>query len=727
MAVTAQKNKKAVAKSSTKKTSSKATKTATKTKATATKTNEPKKFTIAKKAFAAYKDKKLVIVESPAKAKTLERLLGKDYKVMASIGHVRDLPKSTLGINIENNFEPHYITMKGKKKTVQTLQVASSVAAKTFLASDPDREGEAIAWHLAFILGLPEDEVCRIRMHEITKTGIKNAFDNIDKINLNLVDAQQARRALDRLVGYELSPVLWRKLRRGLSAGRVQSVALKILCEREDEIDQFVAQEYWDIDILADSKDRKRHYKLSLEKYKGQKIKIGDIGNAALADNAEKYIKSHGLTVTAFEKKEAKRTPPVPFKTSTLQQEASNKFGFATKRTMRIAQSLYEGVDIPGRGRTGLITYMRTDSLRLSPEAITASREFIKENFGKEYLPDKPRIYTAKANAQDAHEAIRATYADITPDSIKEFLEPDQYKLYKLIWSRFIASQMTDAVIARSALTCTSGDYEAKQSGSTVVFKGWGSVYSISMKEENVAPATVGEKLDITNIEKEQKWTQHPPRYTEAVLVKILEEKGIGRPSTYAAIIDTLISRFYAERKDDKKLVPTDLGRKVSKFLGENFANVINEQFTADMEEDLDNIEDGSLKWKDLLAKFWKKFKPQVDHVMANAEAAKIEPRILDEMCPECGKPLVIRTSRWGEFIGCSGYPHCTYIRRILKTTGVKCPKCGKGDLVSRRTAKGRTFYGCSLYPECDYATWTKPENIDNDLDSQDNGTEELH
>ena len=730
MASTTQKTKKTTTKSTAKKTSAKATtktketKTITKSKTTTAKVKTTKKVSALQKATSPYKGKNLVIVESPAKAKTLEKLLGKDYKVLASVGHVRDLPKSTLGIDVENNFEPHYITMKGKKDTVKTLQAASSVAAKTFLASDPDREGEAIAWHLAFILGLPEDEVCRIRMHEITQTGIKNAFDNIDKINLNLVDAQQARRALDRLVGYELSPVLWKKLKRGLSAGRVQSVALKILCEREDEIDQFVAQEYWNIDIFADSMDKTRHYKLSLEKYKGQKIKIGDIGSKELAESAEKHIREHGVTVTAFDKKEAKRTPPVPFKTSTLQQEASTKFGFATRRTMRIAQSLYEGVDIPGRGRTGLITYMRTDSLRLSPEAIAASREYIKNNFAKEYLPEKPRIYTAKANAQDAHEAIRATYADITPDSIKEFLEPDQYKLYKLIWSRFIASQMADAVIARSALTCESGDFEAKQTGSTIVFNGWGSVYPLSTKEEGLAPATVGEKLNITKIEKEQKWTQHPPRYTEAGLVKILEEKGIGRPSTYAAIIETLFARFYAERSDEKKLVPTDLGRKVSKFLTENFADVINEQFTADMEEKLDSVEEGNMMWRDLLGKFWGKFKPQVDYVSENAKATKIEPKMLDELCPECGKPLLVRTSRFGEFIGCSGYPDCKYIRKILKTIGVKCPKCDKGDLVRRKSAKGRIFYGCSLYPECDYATWTKPKNENGD--GQDDVRDEL-
>ncbi len=709
-------------------------KTVTKTKKTATKTTTTKSKSTAKKttkskstsatSFASYKNKNLVIVESPAKAKTLEKILGSDYKVLASIGHIRDLPRSSLGIDVENNFEPHYIPMKGKGDTIKKLKGAASAAAKTYLASDPDREGEAIAWHLAYLLEMPEDATCRIRMHEITKTGVKKAFDNIDKINLNLVDAQQARRVLDRLVGYELSPVLWKKVKRGLSAGRVQSVALKILCEREDEIEQFVPQEYWNIEILADSTDDKRHYTLSLEKYKGQKIEIGQIGSEKASQDVIAHITKHGLTVTDFTKKESRRTPPVPFKTSTLQQEASNRLGFSPKRTMRIAQSLYEGVDIEGRGPTGLITYMRTDSLRLSPEAISASRDFIKEKFGADYLPEKPRIYTAKENAQDAHEAIRATYAEITPESIRQFLEPDQYKLYKMIWSRFISSQMADAVIARSVLTCESGDYEAKQTGSAIIFNGWSKVYPISMKEETLAPATVGEKLKINDIKREQKWTQHPPRYTEAGLVKVLEDKGIGRPSTYAAIIETLIARLYAERSEDKKLVPTDLGRKVNEFIVKNFSDVINEHFTADMENDLDTIEVGTIKWKELLAKFWSDFKPRVEDVSKNAEPMRIEPKMLGEACPECGKPLLIRTSRFGEFIGCSGYPDCKYTRRILDLTGVKCPKCGKGDVIKKKTAKGRTFYGCSEYPECDYASWKNPlaekKNSDEDSDVKD-------
>ncbi|MDO4218553.1 MAG: type I DNA topoisomerase [Synergistaceae bacterium] len=707
---------------STKKTKNTVGVTSTRTKSTEKKTTKKKSTSTA--GLAGFKNKNLVIVESPAKAKTLEKILGTDYKVLASIGHIRDLPKSSLGIDVENNFEPHYIPLKGKSDTIKKLKSATSVAAKTYLASDPDREGEAIAWHLAYILEMPEDSICRIRMHEITKTGVKKAFDNIDKININLVDAQQARRVLDRLVGYELSPVLWKKVKRGLSAGRVQSVALKILCEREDEIEKFVSQEYWNINILADSVDTKRHYTLSLEKYKGQKIEIGQIGSEKASQEAEAHIRKYGLTVTDFSTKQSKRTPPVPFKTSTLQQEASNKLGFSPRRTMRIAQSLYEGVDIEGRGPTGLITYMRTDSLRLSPEAIASSRDFIKEKFGADYLPDKPRIYTAKENAQDAHEAIRATYAEITPDSIKQFLEPDQYKLYKLIWSRFISSQMADAVVARSVLACESGDYEAKQTGSTIIFKGWAEVYPIAMKEETLAPAIVGEKLIIKEINKEQKWTQHPPRYTEAGLVKILEDKGIGRPSTYAAIIETLVARLYAERSEDKKLVPTDLGRKVNEFLIKNFSDVINEQFTADMENHLDTIEVGTIKWKDLLAKFWSDFKPRIDDVSKNAKPMKIEPKMLGEACPECGKPLLIRTSRFGEFIGCSGYPDCKYTRRILDLTGVKCPKCGKGDVIRKKTAKGRTFYGCSTYPECDYASWKNPlaekKNSDEDSDVKD-------
>ncbi|MDO5116030.1 MAG: type I DNA topoisomerase [Synergistaceae bacterium] len=661
--------------------------------------------------FSQYDGKTLVIVESPAKAKTLEKILGGKYKVLASVGHVRDLPKGRLAIDLENDFEPEYIQVRGKADLIKTLKGASSVSAHTLLASDPDREGEAIAWHLATLLGIDMNERCRIRMHEITEHGVKSAVSEPDNINMQLVEAQQARRVLDRLVGYELSPLLWYKVQRGLSAGRVQSVALRIVCERQDEIERFIPEEYWLMDVGGRSLDAKRRYKLRVEKYKNRPLTIE---NAEEADRIEGEIRAGKLVVEDFSTKESKKQPNPPFKTSTLQQEASRRCGFAPRRTMRIAQALYEGIEIPGRGPTGLITYMRTDSLRLAPEALEASRAFIKSSFGDAYLPEKANEYTPKGKAQDAHEAIRATDAALTPESIKAYLTPEQYKLYELIWSRFIASQMKEAVVARTNLICSSADYQMKQSGTVVTFDGWGRLYPLGVKDVDIEPAVKGERLELENIEKEQKFTQPQPQYTEAGLIKALEEKGIGRPSTYATIIETLLLRGYVERgEEDKKLNPTKLGRLVNSFLVKYFSSLINVDFTAGMERELDQVESGEIEWKKLMGDFWRGFKPVVEDVSAHGESMRPEPELIGEKCPECGHELIIKRGRFGEFIACTGYPECKYTRKIVKTTGIKCPKCGEGELVRRKASKGkmagRFFYGCERYPDCDYVSWKKP------------------
>ena len=663
------------------------------------------------KNFKQYEGKTLVVVESPAKAKTLEKILGNTYKVLASVGHVRDLPKGRIAIDIENDFEPEYIQVRGKADIIRALKGASQVSKRTLLASDPDREGEAIAWHLASLLDIDPKSQCRIRMQEITEHGVTTAVKEPDSIDIEKVDAQQARRVLDRLVGYQLSPLLWNKVKRGLSAGRVQSVALRIVCEREDEIEKFIPQEYWLIDAETSSTDGKRKYKLRTDKYKGKPLTVHNEKEAALIEKA--IIKS-GIKVEEFKTKENPKSALPPFKTSTLQQEASRRCGFAPGRTMRIAQSLYEGIDIPGRGPTGLITYMRTDSLRIAPEALESSRNFILESYGSKYLPENANTYASKTRSQDAHEAIRATDPYITPESLKSSLSPEQYRLYELIWSRFVASQMAPAIIARTTLTCSSGEYSLKQSGAVVTFDGWGKVFPLGVKDADMKPAVEGETLVIDQIIKDQRFTQPPSRYTEAGLVKALEEKGIGRPSTYAAILNTLSLRGYVDRgEEDKKLIPTKLGRLVNTFLVKYFSELINVDFTATMEEEFDQIENGELKWKKVVGDFWKGFKPTLDDVSAHAESMKPEPELIGEPCPECGKDLVIKSGRFGEFIACTGYPECKYTRNIVRTTGIKCPKCEEGELVRRRASKGkvkgRMFYGCSRYPECDYISWTKP------------------
>jgi DNA topoisomerase-1 len=622
---------------------------------------------------------------------------------------VRDLPKGRIAVDVDHNFTPEYINVRGKGDLIKSLKAASGASVRTLLASDPDREGEAIAWHLATILGIDPASDCRIRMQEITEHGVRSAVENPDRIDMNLVDAQQSRRVLDRLVGYNLSPLLWYKLQRGLSAGRVQSVALRIVCEREDEIEAFVPKEYWLLDVDASSGDRR--YTMRVDKKNGKKFVPED---AAQSLEAEETIRKNAVVVDGFKVKETKRPPLPPFKTSVLQQEASRRLGFVPRRTMRIAQSLYEGVEIPGRGPIGLITYMRTDSMRLAPEAIESSRDYIKSEIGEEYLPEKPNVYTPKGRSQDAHEAIRATDPTLTPDSLKAHLTPDQYKLYDLIWRRFLASQMESARVARATVDASAGEYGMRQDGISVLFDGWGKIWPLGVKNTVIPQAEPGETLRLDGIKREQKFTQPPSRYTDAGLVKVLEEKGIGRPSTYASIIETLADRGYVTREEDKKLLPAKLGRLVNVFLVKYFPKLINTEFTAQMENNLDSVESGSENWVEVIRAFWTNFKPVLDDVTSTAEKVKIEPEYIGEDCPECGHALVVKNGRFGEFIACSGYPECKYTRKIIKTTGIKCPKCADGELIRRKAgkgkAKGRMFYGCSRYPDCDYVSWKKPE-----------------
>jgi len=650
--------------------------------------------------------KTLVIVESPAKAKTLGKILGKNYAIAASMGHVRDLPKSKIGVDIDNDFEPQYIQVRGKAKIVKELKSAAAKAGKVLLAADPDREGEAIAWHLAHILSVNTEEPCRVRMYEITPKGVKEAVKNPEPLSMDKVYAQQARRILDRVMGYSLSPLLWKKIQPRLSAGRVQSVALRLIAEREREILAFVPEEYWLVDLDLASEDG-RTYQARLSKKKGKNYTVKTEEEAR---EIEALLKGGNVTVTSFKEKDGYRSPLPPFRTSTLQQEASRRLGYAPRKTMRVAQQLYEGVDLPGRGPVGLITYMRTDSLRLSGDALGMARSFIEENWKKEYLPKSPNVYASKGKSQDAHEAIRPTDVTLEPKKIKASLTSEQFKLYDLIWRRFVACQMNKAHVKNSTLEVEGGIYLFKQSGSRLIFEGWGAVWPLELKEGIIAPAEEGESLDVAKVLSQQRFTNPPARYGESALIKALEDNGIGRPSTYASIIQTLYDRGYVDRNEEKRMQPSELGLIVNDFLVEHFPRIVNVDFTATMEEDLDDIEEGTRGWKEVVREFWSPFSSNLAKAEENAKKVTVPPREIGENCPECGSPLVIKRGRFGEFIACSGYPDCKYSRPILKTIGVSCPKCGIGEVVRRRSKKGgRFFYGCSRFPECDFASWAMP------------------
>ncbi|MBR2779129.1 MAG: type I DNA topoisomerase [Firmicutes bacterium] len=650
--------------------------------------------------------KALVIVESPSKARTIGRILGSRYKVIASVGHVRDLPKSRLGIDKENNFEPHYINIRGKGDVIKSLKKEAKAASRVLLATDPDREGEAISWHIAYLLGLDPETPCRIEFHEITKNAVKAAVKNPRKIDLNLVDAQQARRVLDRLVGYELSPLLWRKISRGLSAGRVQSAALKILCDREKSIRAFVPEEYWS--IAAEFEKNRKKFSAELTKYKGKKFRPSTKEDT---DAVLEELKQGDYTVSKVEEKQKKRKPFPPFTTSTLQQEASVKLNFNTKKTMMIAQQLYEGIDIKGRGTVGLVTYIRTDSIRISDEADAAVKNMILSDYGKEYM-GKNHYANQKKAVQDAHEAIRPSDLQNRPEEIRGSLTTDQFKLYDLIWRRFVASRMAEAKIDTVTASIVNGNCLFRAAGSRIAFDGYMQVYGIpadEKKNKTIPDLETGEMLKLTGIKGEQHFTQPPPRYTEATLIKELEDKGIGRPSTYAPVMTTLTDRRYVKR-EKKTLVPQDLGMQVADLMDHYFSNIVDAGFTADMESELDSVETDGKDWHSIISSFYEQFEKDLKVAESEIEKTEAAVEFTGGTCPDCGRPLVLKRGRFGSFAACSGYPDCKHTESLQQKTGVKCPSCGK-DILVRRSRKGRIFYGCSGYPECTVTFWNKPVN----------------
>lgn len=651
--------------------------------------------------------KSLVIVESPAKAKTIEKFLGKShYTVKASVGHVRDLPKSQLGVDIENNFEPKYINIRGKGDVIKELKKEAKKAKRVYLATDPDREGEAISWHLSYILNIDEEEKCRIEFNEITKDAIKKAIKNPRNINLNLVDAQQARRVLDRLLGYQISPILWQKVRKGLSAGRVQSVTTKLICEREEEIKAFEPKEYWTIELIASNKEGNN---LTLKFYGKDNEKI-ELENEEQVKEILKTIENGNLVVTKIESRSRRKSAPKPYTTSVLQQDAANKLNFTTKKTMMVAQELYEGIDVKGEGTVGLISYIRTDSKRISKEAREKAKGYIIESIGENYYKDHTKDSKGKKEkkVQDAHEAIRPTSVDRTPDSIKDSLSKDQYKLYNLIWRRFVASQMEDSVFDVLNVECKIEDLIFKATGSKLKFDGYTKIYNFTEREDKILPSLdEGENLQIQEYDPQQHFTSPPPRYTEASLVKTLEELGIGRPSTYAPTITTILNREYVE-KDGASLVPTELGIIVTKILDENFQKFMEVDFTADMESQLDQIEEGNAEWKKVVEEFYSPLAEAIRVAIEKIEKVNMDEET-DEICELCGSNMVIKYGRFGKFMACKNYPECKNTKPIVNKIGVKCPKCKEGDIIMRKSKKKKVFYGCSNYPECDFVAWNKP------------------
>ena len=653
----------------------------------------------------------LVIVESPAKAKTIKKYLGGDYEVIASMGHVRDLPKSKMGIDFENNFQPQYIDMKGKEDVIKELKKYAKKCDHIYLATDPDREGEAISWHIAQMLGLDLNDNNRVAFNEITKTGVQTGMSHPHKIDLDLVNAQQARRILDRIVGYKLSPFLWKKVKRGLSAGRVQSVAVRLIVDREKEVKEFVPQEYWSIDAKFTAPSSRKVFAAKLSAIDGKKA---EIANKEQSDEILKRLENAVYTVTDVKKRVTKKQPAPPFITSTLQQEASKRMGFQAKRTMKAAQELYEGVEIEGMGAVGLITYMRTDSLRISDEARAAAAKCIEDINGKDYLPPSPRVFKSKKNAQDAHEAIRPSLPELTPDRVKSSLTTDQFKLYKLIWERFIASQMANALLDTASVTIEAEGCTFKASGYSVKFDGFTKLYEEKKDsdEENNKMLPPIQKDDICKLKEilgNQHFTQPPARFTEASLIKTMEENGIGRPSTYAPTITTIISRMYVER-DGKQLKPTALGEVITDLMKDHFKHIVDAKFTAKMENDLDSVERGETNWVDTLDVFYKDF----EKVLAKAEKAmegkrvKVPDEETDVVCDQCGRKMVIKIGRFGKFLACPGFPECKNTKKIVQETKGTCPLCGH-KMVQKKSKKGRSFYGCDNYPECNFMTWHVP------------------
>lgn len=653
----------------------------------------------------------LVIVESPAKAKTIKKYLGKDYDVVASMGHVRDLPSARLSVDINNNFAPRYEIIKGKEKLVNELVELSQNCENIYLATDPDREGEAISWHLAYLLDLDLDKSNRVEFNEITKNGIANGMANPRSINIDLVNAQQARRILDRIVGYKLSPFVSQKIHRGLSAGRVQSVAVRIVVDRELEIRAFKPEEYWSIDAKFVPKGSRKSFPAALYGNEDGKIKI------TCKEEADKIIADLDgaeFVISKVKNSTRKKSPAPPFITSTLQQEASRKLGFQSRKTMKIAQELYEGVDIEGIGAIGLITYMRTDSLRISADAVSEATKYIGENYGEKYLPNKPRFFKSRSNAQDGHEAIRPSTPSLAPAEVKSSLSNDQFKLYKLIWDRFMASQMADCIQKTTQADISANGYIFKASGYKVDFDGFTVLYTESKddaqeKETQLPPLETGNTCKLKELLGNQHFTQPPARYTEASLIKAMEEYGIGRPSTYAATISTITSREYVKR-EGKSLIPTELGETLAQLMKERFPKIVNVKFTAQMEQDLDTVENGNVEWVSLLDQFYADFEKTLKKAKTDMAGVKLQLKEdeTDIVCEKCGKKMVVKVGRYGKFIACPGYPECKNVKKYVEEAGTTCPKCG-GNVIIKRTKKGKVFYGCSNYPDCDFVSWYEP------------------
>lgn len=654
--------------------------------------------------------KYLVIVESPAKVKTISKFLGANYKVMASQGHVRDLPKSQMGVDVEHDYEPKYITIRGKGDILAALRKEAKKADKVYLATDPDREGEAISWHLATALKLEDKDIYRITFNEITKNAVKASLKEARKIDMNLVDAQQARRVLDRVVGYGISPLLWAKIKRGLSAGRVQSVALRMICDRENEIDAFIPEEYWTMEASLNIKGEKKPL---VAKFYGDRNGKIDIKNAAQMQKILNEVKNSGFSIESVKKSEKIKKSPLPFTTSTLQQEAAKTLNMSTKRTMNIAQQLYEGVDIKGRGTVGLITYLRTDSTRVADEAKVASKDYISENYGEKYLPQSSNAKKDDKKIQDAHEAIRPTDLSLSPALVKESLQRDQFRLYQLIWKRFVASQMAPAQYETTSVRIGAGEYIFTVSASKIVFDGFMSVYKTDDDNEETNALAKGldenSVLTLDDVNGTQHFTQPPAHFTEASLVKALEEQGIGRPSTYAPTISTIIARHYVI-KENKNLYISELGNAVNNIMMTAFPTIVDVKFTANMESLLDGVAEGTVEWKEIIRNFYPDLKVAIDEAEKELEHVKIEDEVTDVICDKCGRNMVIKYGPHGKFLGCPGFPECHNTKPYLEKIGVACPKCGK-DVILKKTKKGRMFYGCEGYPECDFVSWQKPSD----------------